>query len=116
MVLGSVFGVLVALAVSTAVAGMISSPVRQMSELVQKTGRGDFSTRVCIRRRDELGRLGDAFNRMTEELEQTFQHQRNLVADTAHELRTPLTNVRGYLEALRDDVLPASEALPVLQE
>jgi signal transduction histidine kinase len=31
-----------------------------------------------------------------------------MVADVAHELRTPLTNVRGYLEALRDGVVPAT--------
>jgi len=29
--------------------------------------------------------------------------------DVAHELRTPLTNIRGYLEALNDDVLPLSK-------
>ena len=28
--------------------------------------------------------------------------------DVAHELRTPLTNIRGYLEALNDGVLPPS--------
>jgi signal transduction histidine kinase len=28
----------------------------------------------------------------------------------AHELRTPLSNIRGYLEAIRDGVLPADQA------
>ena len=30
------------------------------------------------------------------------------MADAAHELRTPLTSIQGYLEALRDGVVPPS--------
>jgi signal transduction histidine kinase len=116
LVLGSLFGVLVALGVSTAVAGMISAPVRQLADFAQATGRGDFSHRLALRRSDELGDLGEAFNRMAGELDAAFQHQRNLVADTAHELRTPLTNVRGYLEAFEDGILEAAEAMPVVRD
>jgi signal transduction histidine kinase len=37
--------------------------------------------------------------------------------DVAHELRTPLTNIRGYLEALTDGVLPPSqETFSLLQD
>jgi two-component system sensor histidine kinase BaeS len=37
--------------------------------------------------------------------------------DVAHELRTPLTNIRGYLEALNDQVLaPSPETLKLLQD
>ena len=32
-----------------------------------------------------------------------------MVVDVAHELRTPLTNIRGYLEALQDRVVPLSD-------
>ena len=116
LLIGSGIGLLVALGVSTAVAGMIASPVRQMSELVRSTAQGDFSRRMQLSRHDELGDLADAFNRMSAELDAAFQHQRNLVADTAHELRTPLTNVRGYLEALDDGVMETTEALPVVRE
>ena len=34
--------------------------------------------------------------------------RKDLVANVAHELRTPLTNLRGYLEAVREDVTPVS--------
>jgi signal transduction histidine kinase len=40
-----------------------------------------------------------------------------MVIGVAHELRTPLTNLRGYLEALRDQVLePSPETLETLQD
>jgi signal transduction histidine kinase len=48
----------------------------------------------------------------------THEHLRkDLVANVAHELRTPLANLRGYLEAVRDDVTPASpETIAMLHE
>jgi len=58
---------------------------------------------------DEVGRLGTTFNRMTDSLQQVEELRRNMVVDVAHELRTPLTNVRGYLEAMQDGVVPASD-------
>jgi signal transduction histidine kinase len=57
---------------------------------------------------DEVGELVSAFNQMVGSLQRVEKLRKDLVADVAHELRTPLTNMRGYLEALRDGVLPAS--------
>jgi signal transduction histidine kinase len=73
--------------------------------------QGDFSQRVKIKKEDEIGELAHAFNVMAESLEQSGQLQRNLVSDVAHELRTPLTNIRGYLEALQDQVLEPDDTV-----
>ena len=40
-------------------------------------------------------------------LEESERQRRDLIANTAHELRTPLTNLEGYLEGIRDGVIPA---------
>jgi hypothetical protein len=54
---------------------------------------------------------------MAENLEKIERLRRSLMIDVAHELRTPLTNIRGYLEALNDGVLPpAPETLSLLQD
>jgi len=116
LLLGSGLGMVAALVVSTVVAGMISAPVRQISDAAVRAGRGDFTARVHIKQRDEVGELAGAFNRMVAELDAGLRHRRNQIADTAHELRSPLTNVRGYLEALEDGVLDVSESLPVITE
>jgi len=79
--------------------------------------RGDLSQRVNIKKADEIGDLAHAFNIMAESLEHSGQLQRNLVSDVAHELRTPLTNIRGYLEALLDQVIePESVVIASLHE
>jgi signal transduction histidine kinase len=47
---------------------------------------------------------------MADGLENSERQRRNMVADVAHELRTPLSNIQGYVEAVRDGVLPADAA------
>lgn len=83
-------------------------PLSQMSAITRQVAAGNFSTRVEITSRDEIGQLGIAFNRMADSLARVEQLRKTMVADVAHELRTPLTNLRGYLEALNDEVLPPS--------
>ena len=51
---------------------------------------------------DELGRLAQAFNRMTARLESEDMRQREFLADVAHELRTPVTAIEGFATALGD--------------
>ena len=67
--------------------------------------------RVPVESDDELGQLAVAFNSMAGSIERQEQLRRNMVGDVAHELRTPLTNLRGYLEAVRDSLIPADTAL-----
>jgi two-component system, OmpR family, sensor histidine kinase BaeS len=84
----------------------VLSPLTRMTAITQDIAAGDFSVRVPTESADEVGRLAKAFNRMAESLEALEKLRRNLMIDVAHELRTPLTNIRGYLEALTDKVVP----------
>jgi len=92
---------------------LISRPVLQpidtLTAAAQRFGQGDLTTRVPATGRDELAQLARSFNRMADSLQAAEDRQRRLVADVAHELRTPLSNLRGYLEALKDGVIPASQ-------
>lgn len=85
-------------------------PLSQMTSIAGAMAAGSFNARVDVTSRDEVGQLGVAFNRMADGLERIEQLRRTMVADVAHELRTPLTNLRGYLEALNDQVIPPSGA------
>lgn len=94
----------------------VLKPLSQMTEISDQVASGDFSTRVDITTSDEVGRLGLSFNHMADSLSHIEQLRRNMVSDVAHELRTPLTNLRGYLEALNDQVLdPSPATLQMLQ-
>ena len=91
---------------------------RNLGEVPAETAESrDLSRRVPYRGpNDEVGQLARAFNRMAQNLEKIERLRRSLMIDVAHELRTPLTNIRGYLEALNDRVLPFStETFTLLQ-
>jgi signal transduction histidine kinase len=95
----------------------VLGPLTRMTQITQEIAAGNFSARVPAGRRDEIGRLAQAFNRMAESLKEIESLRRSLMIDVAHELRTPLTNIRGYLEALNDGVLPPSKTtFAMLQE
>jgi two-component system sensor histidine kinase BaeS len=95
----------------------VLGPLSQMTEITRSIAAGDYSQNVPIRTRDEMGQLAKAFNRMAESLQHTEELRKTLVINVAHELRTPLTNMRGYLEALSDQVLqPSPETFALLHE
>ncbi|AWW38261.1 MULTISPECIES: sensor histidine kinase [Streptomyces] len=78
------------------------------AEAVARTRR--LGIDVPVTGRDEVGRLGRAFDRMLGRLAQSEEDQRRLVQDAGHELRTPLTSLRTNISLLRriDELPPES--------
>jgi two-component system sensor histidine kinase BaeS len=101
----------IALLVTLLAGRRLVRPVRALTRAAQRMASGDRSTRVQAKGRDELARLGDAFNVMAESVEANEQQRKVMVSDIAHELRNPLANVRGYLEGVGDGVVVLDMAL-----
>jgi signal transduction histidine kinase len=94
----------------------ILKPLVRMTAITRRIAAGDFSAEIPVSARDEIGQLALAFNRMTESLRHMEALRKTMIVDVAHEFKTPLTNIRGYLEALMDDVVPRSrETFQLLQ-
>jgi two-component system sensor histidine kinase BaeS len=72
---------------------------------------GDHAARVPVSGRDEVARLGHAFNAMAESIQHHDFQRKAMVSDVAHELRTPLANIKGYLVASEDGVVPLDREL-----
>ncbi len=60
-------------------------------------------------RTEELRRSYVTLEEAKTELERIEQARTRLVSNISHDLRTPITLLRGYLEALRDDVISEPE-------
>ena len=105
----SILAVVVAIGLSFLLTRRVLRPLSEISVVIGKLAAGDYGTRVKSCGNDEVGRLGSNFNQMADSLQRLEELRRNMVVDVAHELRTPLTNVRGYLEAMQDGVVPASD-------
>lgn len=105
---GGLIAVLLAVIISLLISRKITRPIHDMAEITERIAEGDYSRRVELRSRDEIGSLARSLNRMAERLDESEQTRRELIANIAHELRTPLTSISGYMEALADGVVPAS--------
>jgi signal transduction histidine kinase len=113
----SLAAVILAVILSYLMMRRVLAPLTQMNAISREIAAGNFALRVPTTTEDEVGQLARAFNRMSESLEKIENLRRNLMIDVAHELRTPLTNIRGYLEALADGVLPpSSKTFAMLQD
>lgn len=108
---------IVAILLTLATSKSILRPIEALIAAARKMEKGDLSQRVNIQARGELGELASAFNAMADGLERLEQLRRNMVSDVAHELRTPLSNIRGYLEAIQDEMVdPTPELIESLHE
>ncbi|MHA2857900.1 HAMP domain-containing protein [Paenibacillus lautus] len=71
--------------------GLIIHPLHKLIAVMRKVADGDLTTEVPIKRKDEYGQVGEAFNSMTHQLREAMDLRKRLVEDIAHELRMPLS-------------------------
>ena len=79
----------------------LTRPVRRLQKAVERFGRGDLSARAGSTRRDELGQLARAFDRMAGRIETLLTAERRLLLDISHELRSPLARLGVAVELAR---------------
>lgn len=88
-------------------------PIVALTGAAQRMRNGDHAARVPVSGKDEVSRLGHAFNAMAEAIQRHDFQRKAMVSDVAHELRTPLANIKGYLVASEDGVVPLDRELVV---
>jgi two-component system, OmpR family, sensor histidine kinase MprB len=97
----ALIGIFLAVLAGLLVARSALVPVRRLTRVAEHVGRtGDLSVRLPAAGRDEVGRLGRAFNKMAAALALSRDRQQRLIADAGHELRTPLTSLRTNVDLL----------------
>jgi signal transduction histidine kinase len=98
-----------ALLLGYAISASIVEPVRKIEEHLGQIASGDFSGKVAVPNRDELGTLARNLNSMNEELNTLYEqleaanrHKSEFLAHMSHELRTPLNAIIGFSEMLKE--------------
>jgi signal transduction histidine kinase len=79
----------------------LASPLRTLEQKVERFGRGDLAVRAPVTRRDEFGKLAEAFNVMANRIETLLTAERRLLQDVSHELRSPLARLKFAVELAR---------------
>jgi signal transduction histidine kinase len=108
--LAGLVAAVVAVALAMLFARRLARPIEQLADAAERIAAGDLEARVVEAGPAELRALAAAYNTMAEQLAEQDAVRREFVINASHELRTPLTNLEGYLEALRDGVLPPDPA------
>jgi len=87
-------------------------PIQSMETRLSEIAARDFSGRLDLPNRDELGSLGANVNRMNDELRRVYgeletasRHKSEFLANMSHELRTPLNAIIGFSQVLREGMV-----------
>ena len=109
----------------------IAKPIRELTELSERMANLDFDAKYTSGGENEIGQLGEHFNRMNETLERTISElktannelqinldekikvddmRREFLSNVSHELKTPLALIQGYAEGLQDSVADDPES------
>ncbi|MGW0468447.1 MtrAB system histidine kinase MtrB [Streptomyces sp. NPDC003027] len=96
-------------AIAWLVVRQIVTPVRMAAGIVERLSAGRLQERMKVTGEDDIARLGEAFNKMAQnlqlkiqQLEELSRMQRRFVSDVSHELRTPLTTVRMAADVIHE--------------
>ncbi len=90
--------VVVSVGVSILSARQITSPLQVLTRSSQAIARGDFSQRVHLKTRTEIGELADTFNTMSEELEQFVEDLRRAADENKNLFMGSIQTLAGAVD------------------
>ena len=117
--------ILICILLAIALSRRIVRPVKELTRLSSRMAQLDFDARYTSGGDDEIGQLGEHFNRMSETLEKTIsalksannqlqldidrkdridEMRREFLSNVSHELKTPIALIQGYAEGLAECV------------
>jgi len=114
---------LIVLVLATVLTRGTTRALARLADAAEAVARGDLHREVDSEGRDEVGRVGRAFNAMTESLRRTLQElsQRQALvavgefaASLAHEVRNPLTSIQVDLQRIEEKLPEDEEALELM--
>ena len=115
-----------------AVTRRLTKPISELTELSRKMTDLDFEARYESKAGNEIDVLGDNFNKMSSQLEQTISElksannelqkdiedkvkidemRKEFLDNVSHELKTPIALVQGYAEGLKENINDDPESM-----
>ena len=110
---------------------IFSWPIKVLSNSARKMANLDFSAKVPVVTKDEIGDLATSMNALSDRLEKTISElksanielsrdieekthidemRREFLSHVSHELKTPIALIQGYAEGLKDNLCEDQES------
>jgi HD-GYP domain-containing protein (c-di-GMP phosphodiesterase class II) len=94
----AVFAVILSTAVGIVAARRITHPVEVLTESSRAIARGDFSQRVSLKSRTEIGELASTFNFMSQELEHFIEDLKRAAAENRELFMSSIQMLAGAVD------------------
>lgn len=108
-------------AVSIFLLSPVFSSLKHLKKQAQNIAGKDFSTEIETKGPIEFQELGQAFNDMSHNLQDTFQsldeseqEKRMMIAQLSHDIKTPITSIQVTVEGILDGVIKEEERIHYL--
>jgi signal transduction histidine kinase len=95
-------GIIIAMLLAGFITRNITRSLQEFGRAAAAVAKGKYDQRVTERGAPEIRAVAAAFNRMTTEVQNNQQAQKDFVANVSHDLKTPLTSIQGYSQAIMD--------------
>ncbi len=108
-----------------------TKPIVYLTDIATRMSQLDFEAKYPVTTEDEIGRLGNSINMLSERLEETISElksannelqkdienkiqidemRKDFLSNVSHELKTPIALIQGYAEGLHDNINDDSES------
>ncbi len=81
----------------------VTKPIASLTKSAEHIAAGSYGTKAQKHADNEIGKLTDEINEMSEKVAQADKATTEFVSQISHELRTPLTAITGWSETLQYD-------------
>lgn len=109
----------------------ITRPILELNDIARNMSQLKFDKKYTTKRKDELGRLGDSINSLSDSLERAMSElkgannelrrdiekkekidemRRDFLSNVSHELKTPIALIQGYAEGLMENISEDKES------
>ena len=89
----------------------VSEPIDRLTGFAAEIASGSYGSRLEDRSENEIGRLTDAINDMSEKVAVAEKSRTDFISQVSHELRTPLTAITGWSETIAFDPAVQGDSL-----
>jgi len=117
--------------ISLRLSNQIAKPIKAVEDIAKSMSNLDFSRKITVSARDEIGSLALSVNTLSDQLQETIkelqdknkrleedyhyiskldERRREFLSSVSHELKTPIALIQGYAEALEERVVTSDES------